>query len=408
MSQYTVICHRCGKSTFVDLSRTLSDQRCRACRGFLQGVDVSVGGGKHAETHRKLVVRMAGEGGREPEWHDQDAPVIPVRQRWPRFFRWTVVGGLACFLSAIGYAALQKFRSTLGGHRELTGQLTPDKLDVRLTPEWRVRATAAAKKAMAAEDVEQLLPLLYHPEVGDDVIRRYYASEEKLPLGKDLQESYLYPDGASAENAVAFLFTDAADRNRAFVVVEKPDGFTIDWPSLVGLGEMPVKQYIKTMPSDVVVLRARARIGHYYNHYFADSRKWLSIRLSDVIDENVFHGYVDRSLNLAEFIGSTFPDSEKSKDIADKPVIIVLKHPAGNLQSDQTQIIGLLDVTWYQSGGLKPLIEQARKEDNVRTGASAPDEEKQGSPKPPSHEKQPAENTPPGPTSPPPTPGSKP
>lgn len=407
MSQYTVICHRCGKSTFVDLSRTLSDQRCRACRGFLHGVDVSIGD-KHAEKHRKLVVRMAGEGGREPEWQDQDAPVIPLRQRWPRFFRWVILGGLACFLSAIGYAALQNFRSTLGGHRELTGQLAPAMIDVRLTPEWRSKATSLAKKAMAAKTIEELLPMLFHPEVSDDVIRRYYSSEETLPLGKDLQEDYIFPDGHAAENAVAFTFTDSADRGRAFVIVEKPGGFMLDWPSLVGLGEMPVKEYVKTMPSQVVVLRARARIGHYYNHFFADSSKWLSIRLSDVTDDNVFHGYADRSLNLAGYMESTFPNPETGKNFADKPVIVVLKHPSGNLQSDQTQILALFAVTWYLPGGLKDVIEQARKEDVVRSGTQVPEKGEKEPDAPPSPD-EPQRKAPPAETPPaPPTPGSKP
>lgn len=401
MSQYTVICHRCGKSTFVDLSRTISDQRCRACRGFLQGVDVSIGD-KHLESHRKLVIKIAGSAGREPEWRDQESPVIPIRQRWPRFYRWVVWSGLLGFLSAIGYAALQKFRNTLGGHRDGIVQEEPVPMDVRLTEAWRVKATALAEKALAITEIDELLPLLFHPEVRDDVIRRYYATEEKLPLGSDLVKEYFFPQGPSAENAVAFAFTDAALRHRAFVIVEKPDGMRIDWPSLAGLGEMTVKQYLQTMPAGVVVLRARARVGHYYNHYFADSSKWLSIRLSDVTDENNFHGYVDRSLIFAGVMETSFPNPEAGRTIPDTPVIVVLKHPGGNVQSDQTQIIGLLATTWYHSGGLLPLIEQARKEDAVRSGSSPGKEEEIEKPAPP--DKTPGESTPPAP----PAPGSPP
>jgi hypothetical protein len=79
MSRYMVICHRCGKSTFVDLSKTISDQRCRSCRGFLQGVDVS--GGQKQESRRKMVVRVVGGAGQEPEWKDQEVPIVPIRQR---------------------------------------------------------------------------------------------------------------------------------------------------------------------------------------------------------------------------------------------------------------------------------------------------------------------------------------
>ena len=82
MSRYTIICHRCGKSTFVDLSKTISDQRCRACRGFLQGVEVQkeVTG----DVKRKLVYRTSGGVGKEPEWQDQETPVVAIHRRWPR------------------------------------------------------------------------------------------------------------------------------------------------------------------------------------------------------------------------------------------------------------------------------------------------------------------------------------
>lgn len=405
MSQYTVICHRCGKSTFVDLSRTISDQRCRACRGFLQGVDVSIGD-KHLESRRKLVVKVAGAAGREPEWHDQETPVIPIRQRWPRYYRWVMWSGLLGFLTAIGLAAMRKFRTTLGGHREVIVQQVRAPTDVRLTEPWRVKATTLAERALAISEIEELLPLLYHPEVSDDVIRRYYATEETLPLGTDLVKEYYIPPGDSAENAVAFWFTDSAQRRRAFVIVEKPKGMVIDWPSLTGFGEMPLKQYLRTMPPGVVVLRARARIGHYYNHYFADSSKWLSIRLSDVTDENAFHGYVDRSLTIADAMETSFPSPEAGRDIPDKPVIVVLKHPPGNVQSDQTQIISLLATSWYYSGGLQPLIEQARKEDAVRTGLSSAEEGNVETPAPP--DKPPGESPPPAPEPAPPAPGSQP
>jgi hypothetical protein len=52
---------------------------------------------------------------------------------------------------------------------------------------------------------------------------------------------------------------------------------------------------------------------------------------------------------------------------------MVLKHPAGNLRSDQTRIVSLVATTWYHQEGLKPLIEQARKLDAVRSGAAPAD-----------------------------------
>jgi len=370
MSRYTVICHRCGKSTFVDLEKTISDQRCHVCRGFLQGVDVSIGE-RRAATHRKLVVKSAGGAGREPKWEDQEVPVVPIRNRWPRYFRFIVWGGIAGFCVAIIWIYVLRWQESLDKDRKpLLVQEEPPPVDVRFTDRWRKEATELARRALSVETVSELLPLLYHPEVDADVIRRYYATEEKLPLGSDLQEDYLFYEG-SREKSCAFQFLDSAKRSRAFVVVEKKDGMRIDWPSLVGLGEMSVKEYRNRTPKGVVVMRARARIGEYYNDYFNDSKRWLSVRLCDVTDENVLHAYFDRELPGVPEIIRALPDPADKVPRPDAPVIVVLKHPQGNLASDQTQMIALLDITWYREDGLKPLIEYARKLDEVRTATGA-------------------------------------
>ena len=237
-------------------------------------------------------------------------------------------------------------------------------MDVRLTEPWRLKATAVARKALEAQTVDELLPLLFHPEAGDDVVRRYYETEERLPLGKDLGEEYFIPPGNSPENVVSFSFTDSSGRPRDFVVVEKPGGMLIDWPSLVGLGELLVKSFIEQKPAESVVLRAKARLGHYYNNHFSDSTKWLSIRLSDVTDDNVIHGYVDRRLPIAAAMESYFADPEANRYKPDDPVTVVVKHPAGNTNADQTQILELVSTTWYYPDGLKALIEQLRKQES--------------------------------------------
>src|SRR5436190_2319399 len=100
MSRYTVICHRCGKPTFVDLSKTVSDQRCRSCRGFLQGVGVSVGD-KPKSLKRKLVWKVAVAGVQGTEWRAALLAVISIRPGWAWVFRGTAIGRDAASLCAI-------------------------------------------------------------------------------------------------------------------------------------------------------------------------------------------------------------------------------------------------------------------------------------------------------------------
>jgi hypothetical protein len=369
-SSYTVICHRCGKPTFVDLSRTISDQRCRSCRGFLQGVDVRIGD-RDPEMRRKLVVKLSGTAGREPVWQDEAAAVIPLRHRWPRFFRWVIWCSLIVILGIVVRIIQVQFQDDpLAKHKPPRRQEETVKVGVRSTPEWVEKATLVAKKALAAKTTDELLPHLYHPDVNEDVIRKYYTTEETLPLGSDLNEyEYVIPDGYK-ENVAAFSFTDTAGRNRYFVVVEKKDGMKIDWPSFVGLGEMSLKEYVRSMPPGVVVMRARARLGEYYNNYFADSKRWLSVRLCDVTDDNEVYAYYDRELPGSAELAEALPDPSAKVKRPDVPVIVVLKQPKGNIHADQAQIVAFISSTWYHEEGLSQIIEHARKLDEVRNALS--------------------------------------
>ncbi|HEX2747472.1 MAG TPA: hypothetical protein VHM91_05675 [Verrucomicrobiales bacterium] len=361
MKRYTVICHRCGKSTFVDLTKTVSDQRCRSCRGFLQGVDVSVGD-KPKERRRKTVWRMPGAARNDPVWKDELTPVIPVRKRWPRYFRWIVIGGLTVFLGAIGWSGILKFKHTLGGKKEFFAQEEPPKPDIRETVEWRGKAISVARKAISARTVDELLPFLFHPEISDETIREYYTGQQSLPLGKDLVEQFIIV-GRYTENVVLFQYLNSADKASALTLVEKPDGMKIDWPSLTGWGEMPLRQYTKDTPGRGVVIRARARLGQYYNGAFSDSKKWLSVRLCDLAGDDVIHGYVDRAYTLASDMESILPDNPTAIPSNDKPVILILKYPEKDVKPDQTRISALLSDTWYQPNGLKAFIEIARQLD---------------------------------------------
>lgn len=397
---YTVICHRCGKPTFVDLSRTISDQRCRSCKGFLQGVDVGMTE-RESGRRRKLVVKVAGAAGDEPQWQDQQAAVIPLRQRWPRFFQWVIGTGVVLIIVIFVRIGIMKWQeAAVGEAKSNFHQADPVKVEATNTGEWVDKATAVAKKVIAAKTVSELLPYLYHPEVDDDVIRRYYGTEETLPIGTDLNETDYVTAGGYKENVAAFQFIDTAGRNRAFVVVEKKDGMKVDWPSFVGLGEMSLKDYVRTAPAGVVVMRARARLGQYYNHFFSDTKRWISVRLCDVTDENVLHAYYDLTLPGADKLAEELPNPSDKVPRPDVPVVVVLKNPSGNVFSDQTQLIAFISTTWYLEDGLKPLIEHARKLDAVRNALSGdtptppPTPEKEEKPAPP-QESPPGQQTPP-------------
>lgn len=163
------------------------------------------------------------------------------------------------------------------------------------------------------------------------------------------------------------------------VVIEKPQGMFIDWPSMVGLGQISIRDFLRDQPGEAVALRVRARVGHYYNNDFSDTAKWLCLRLSDVTNENVVHGYVDRALPVAEALEKNLADPESGREVPDAALVVVIQRSPGNPGPDQARIVKLVSATWFHESGLPGLMAQA---DIAAAAAAAPASPPSGAPAP--------------------------
>ena len=350
----------------MDLEKPLSAQRCDSCRGFLKGVDVSPGGAR--PVHRRKTFRAFFRYHADEVWQDGEEPVPSLHRRWPRLFKYGVWGATAVLLAGFTWAAWRKWQQYTGSPLEAVGMVREFAIDPRRTEGWRLRAVEAARRAIAASTVEELLPLIERPGVSEEAIRRHHAEREPLPLGSDLDERYILPPAAEAGNAVCFLYRDTAGRPRAMIVTERDGGMKIDWPALVGHGQVSVEEFASTMPRDEKVLRVRARLGHYYNGPFSDDQRWLSVRLADVTDEQVVFGYVERGTVLAEALERTLPDPLARDARGDLPLTVrmasVSDKPAG-----LAKLSSVVAWTWYLPRGLDSAIAEAAPAASSVTGA---------------------------------------
>ena len=360
MTRCSITCLRCHKPTIVDLDVSLSQQRCSECRGFIQGVDALPK--KQGLVRHKKVKRNLGLGATISQWADQKTAVQPLRNRWPKFFKICIFLGIvatAAFATHLIYQQVKDMRKV--PDTVVHGQEPPPPIDIRKSVNWRTKATAVARQAMAAREIPVILPLLTHAGVPEETITQFYSIEEPLPLGTDLEEDYIIVGDGSNLPAVAFPYIDPRGKPRNLVVVETKDGMKVDWAATAGRGQVSLKEYKLTRPEEPRVVLARASLVGYYNHDFSNDKKWVCARLADINDENPIFGYAERSSPVGAWLLTHCPDNSDGKNPMQMPLAVALRFPSTNFSSDQTEIVEMIDSTWYLPDGLEAAMARAAK-----------------------------------------------
>lgn len=84
-----------------------------------------------------------------------------------------------------------------------------------------------------------------------------------------------------------------------------PDGrFLVDWESLVGYGEMSFPDFRSKKPTKPILLRAYVRRFEYFNFEFADSGKFLCVKVTSEAGDNSIYAYCERSTELGRWLES--------------------------------------------------------------------------------------------------------
>lgn len=78
--------------------------------------------------------------------------------------------------------------------------------------------------------------------------------------------------------------------------------FLIDWESLVGYGEKSFAELREERPAKPVMLRAYVRLFEYYNYDFADSHRYLCVKMISENGENSIYGFCERSSDLGRWL----------------------------------------------------------------------------------------------------------
>ncbi len=148
-------------------------------------------------------------------------------------------------------------------------------------------ATTPEEKARFIRGGEAMLPAL----------RSYYSSHPDEPASVEKASGAPYSDGGQE-----FLYVQATvDGTRTGFMVEKAgDEFRIDWRSLTGAGDMPWPSWLEQRPATPVALRVWASLDDYYSGEFADSSRFLCLKVTSPDGGQTAWAYLERNSPEAE------------------------------------------------------------------------------------------------------------
>lgn len=169
-------------------------------------------------------------------WDSENRTPSPPRRWFERHVAPAVFGVMACGLIAF---VLWRFRH---GDPPPAVAVTPRAEDNRAAferqlPERVKSATTAARRFLAATDVNAMLPLIRDRERVEAALRAWYR--EQPPYTLPIREVQLHGAACVERSVFIRLLAETTDRRQVVVTLEEtPSGWLVDWESFVAWGEV--------------------------------------------------------------------------------------------------------------------------------------------------------------------------
>lgn len=195
--------------------------------------------------------------------------------------------------------------------------------------EFLEEARPLAERFLAAEHVDELLPLIYNPQVVRERIRMFYPDGKIEPT-----ELWRFNSAGTVNyrnDFAAVTITTGDFETKQLAYIDGPGGLKIDWESWVGWSEMSWAEFTELKPTEPKLFRVILRQVDYYNFDFKDERTWRSYRLISPDGEDLLYGYVERDSLLDQQIRPP----EQSRPVS---MILMLRYPE-NAEASQQVII---------------------------------------------------------------------
>lgn len=262
-----------------------------------------------ARTHQpgiEVLIDSATDAEADGEWTDAPARRTAVPWGWFALIALVIIGALAWSLSRVEKAdeRVEQIRS------ETESMLAKDASEEREAQDLVERIQTAISRFFGAATVDELVPLVRHPERVLPLVRRHHAD---VPLGPSGVRSIRMLQPVTIDNRADFwvasvLLEDGATRNLV-IEIDADRNPRIDWETCVFDQPMPWDRYaMERPPGTSMDFRVHAEQDEFFTHEFTDKTKWVCFRLTTPESGETLFGYAGAggpvARELMEIIGN--------------------------------------------------------------------------------------------------------
>lgn len=216
--------------------------------------------------------------------------------------------------------------------------------------QWRAEVRAVAQKFLAAAEPGDLLPLIRNADKLGPKVIKFYEASHSLPLGRELKDTFVVSEASNGDPLVMLLFVDKAGKDTPLVVARTAEGLKVDWPSLTGIGDMSLAEFIQQRPETPTLLHVTAWSVDYYSFDYADEGKYLCLRLTDAADDHALYGYLPRAqIHDVNQLAGVLPLSKATEHagICPQGITLEARFPADKVGGNQAEIVRVICPGWY-------------------------------------------------------------
>ena len=203
---------------------------------------------------------------------------------------------------------------------------------------------ATVRRYCEAGSIDEMLPVVRHPERVRPLMEEYYAKTPLRPLGfmrrKDFQ-------GATFGTITSFwVFKVVAGDGRTKVLLveqESAEVYRVDWETAVTYQPMDWDRYAAERPAGTTMdFRVQLQEDHFFSHEFADENRWSSYRLTTPTGEDTLFGYAPKG----SLVEAVIRESLKATPGKPGALILRLRLPEGLLSRRGVVIEKVLSARW--------------------------------------------------------------
>ena len=197
-----------------------------------------------------------------------------------------------------------------------------------------IEAVETLQNFWKAIKVKDRLPYVYAADQVKPLMEDYYERQgETDPDHTELKQKSRFMLDGKAE-ILYFSFASSRPTGLAEVAMRRgPNGrFLVDWESLAGYSNPAFAELKKLKPTEPVQIRAFVRLFEYYNYEFADSSKYLCVKMIASNGVDMLYGYCERESELGRWLDAQLSHTRSGSAMSGFTLRVAYPE---NAQSDQ-------------------------------------------------------------------------